>query len=209
MRVTLLGTGTSVGVPMVGCPCEVCRSTDPKDQRLRVSVLVEDKGDNILIDTSADFRQQMLAHHVTHLEAVLYTHEHYDHIAGFDDLRAFQFLSHKAPDCYATKEVAAYIKRTFEYAFGGAIQSGGGLPKVHFTEIGDGLFHVRGLEVIPIPLVHGKLSILGFRIGNFAYLTDCSKIPKASYPLLENLDTLVLDGLRFKEHPTHFSISQA
>jgi phosphoribosyl 1,2-cyclic phosphate phosphodiesterase len=209
VKITLLGTGTSVGVPMIGCKCKTCRSNDPHDKRLRVSVLIEHRKSNIVIDTSADFRQQMLAHGVTHLEAVLYTHEHYDHIAGFDDLRAFQFLRQKAPACYAAPEVAAHIRKTFDYAFGAAIQTGGGLPEVDMIEMDGRPFPLLGLTIIPIPLLHGKLPILGFRIGSFAYLADCSEIPVASYPLLEGLDTFVLDGLRFKPHPTHLSISEA
>ena len=209
MKVTLLGTGTSTGVPMIGCGCAVCRSTDPRDKRLRVSALIEHGNNNILIDTSADFRQQMLALRVTHLEAILYTHEHYDHVAGFDDLRAFQFLNRKAPECYAPEPVAERLRRTFDYAFGAAKQTGGGLPQVTITVIDEHPFTVRDLEIIPVPILHGTLPIFGFRIGNFAYLTDCSKIPEPSFDLLRGLDTLVLDGLRFKPHPTHFSISEA
>jgi phosphoribosyl 1,2-cyclic phosphate phosphodiesterase len=209
MRVTLLGTGTSTGVPMIGCQCRVCRSRDPRDKRLRVSVLIEHEERNILIDTSADFRQQMLSHVVTHLEAVLYTHSHNDHIVGFDDIRAFQFLRRKAPTCYADAATAAHIRRTFDYAFGAATQTGGGLPQVPIELIDERPFDLFGLHVIPVPLIHGNLSILGFRIGGFAYLTDCSKIPEASFPLLDGLDTLILDGLRPKPHPTHFSIAEA
>ncbi len=194
---------------MIGCNCKTCRSDDPRDKRLRVSVLIEHGNKNIVIDTSADFRQQMLLHHVTHLEAVLYTHEHYDHIAGFDDLRAFQFLRQKAPVCYATASVTERLRKTFDYAFGAAIQTGGGLPEVNIVEISDRPFPLFDLEIIPIPILHGTLPILGFRIGKFAYLTDCSEIPEPSYPLLEGLDTLVLDGLRFKPHPTHLTIEQA
>ena len=209
MNITLLGTGTSTGVPMIGCPCATCHSSDSRDKRLRVSVLVEQGDKNILIDTSADFRQQMLAHTVTHLEAVLYTHQHYDHIAGFDDLRAFQFLKKKSPVCFATQETYDHIRKAFDYAFGSALQSGGGLPKANFTIIDNTSFDVEGLHVIPIPLKHGNMNILGYRIGPFAYLTDCSAIPDRSFELLQGLDTLVLDGLRFKPHPTHFSIDEA
>ena len=194
---------------MIACTCKTCRSNDPRDKRLRVSVLIEHGVKNILIDTSADFRQQMLTHHVTHLEAVLYTHEHYDHIAGFDDLRAFQFLKQKPPICFASPETARHIRRTFEYAFGAARQAGGGLPKVEIIEIDKQPFNLYRLSITPIPLFHGTLSIFGFRIGSFAYLTDCSAIPEVSFPLLKNLDTLVLDGLRPKPHPTHLSIPQA
>jgi len=209
MKVTLLGTGTSTGVPMIACSCAVCRSTDSRDKRLRVSALLQNGKDNILIDTSADFRQQMLAHEVRHLEAILYTHEHYDHIAGFDDLRAFQFLNRKAPACYAPEPVAERLRTTFDYAFGNAKQTGGGLPQVQITPIDDQRFTVCGLEIIPVPILHGIMPIFGFRIGNFAYLTDCSEIPEPSFALLKGLDTLILDGLRFKPHPTHFSISEA
>jgi phosphoribosyl 1,2-cyclic phosphate phosphodiesterase len=209
MKITLLGTGTSVGVPMIGCNCATCRSTDPRDKRLRTSALIEHSGKNILIDTGADFRQQMLTANVRHLEAVLYTHQHYDHIAGFDDLRAFQFLKQKAPKCFATAEAANHIRHTFEYAFGNALQKGGGLPEVEITEIDERPFDLFGLRIIPVPIFHGQLPILGFRIGKFAYLTDCSEIPNASYALLEGLDTLILDGLRFKPHPTHFTIEEA
>jgi phosphoribosyl 1,2-cyclic phosphate phosphodiesterase len=209
MKVTLLGTGTSTGVPMIGCPCAICHSTDWRDKRLRVSALVQRGEHNILIDTSADFRQQMLGLGITHLEAILYTHQHYDHIAGFDDLRAFQFLHRKSPVCYALQETYDHIRSTFDYAFGGAIQSGGGLPKAAFTVIDESPFDVLGLHIIPVPLLHGAMKILGFCIGPFAYLTDCSAIPETSYPLLVGLDTLVLDGLRFKTHPTHFSIAEA
>jgi phosphoribosyl 1,2-cyclic phosphate phosphodiesterase len=209
MKVTLLGTGTSTGVPMIGCPCATCHSSDPRDKRLRVSVLLQHGDRNILIDTSADFRQQMLSHNITHLEAILYTHQHYDHIAGFDDLRAFQFLKKKSPACFASQETYNHLRKTFDYAFGGATQSGGGLPKANFIVIDERPFELKGLPIVPIPLLHGSMKILGFRVGAFAYLTDCSAIPSASFKLLDGLDTLVLDGLRFKAHPTHFSIEEA
>ena len=151
----------------------------------------------------------MLKAKVTHLEAVLYTHKHYDHIGGFDDLRAFQFLKQKAPICFATPETAQHIRRTFDYAFGAALQKGGGLPEVKIKEIGVRPFQLFGLKVMPVPLFHGNLPILGFRIGKFAYLTDCSEIPESSFGLLGGLDVLILDGLRFKPHPTHLSIEQA
>lgn len=209
MQVTLLGTGTSTGVPMIGCSCRTCLSDDPHDKRLRVSALIEVNSKNILIDTSADFRQQMLTRNVKRLDAILYTHHHYDHIAGFDDLRAFQFLTRKSPQCYATEECFSFIRRTFAYAFGEAMQQGGGLPSVEFTMIGEEPIVIQGIEVQPIPLLHGKLPMVGYRIGGFAYLTDCSSIPERSYDALRDLDILVLDGLRYKQHPTHFSIAEA
>jgi phosphoribosyl 1,2-cyclic phosphate phosphodiesterase len=194
---------------MIGCTCRVCRSDDPRDKRLRVSALIEYAGSNILIDTSADFRQQMLGLDVRNLDAILYTHSHYDHISGFDDLRAFQFLAKKSPMCYAARDTFSYIRRTFPYAFGDAPQAGGGLPNIPFTVIEQEPFELHGLTVTPIPVLHGRLNVLGFRIGPFAYLTDCSAVPEASIALLAGLDTLVLDGLRFKQHPTHLSIAES
>jgi phosphoribosyl 1,2-cyclic phosphate phosphodiesterase len=208
-KITLLGTGTSTGVPMIACNCKTCRSEDPRDKRLRVSVLIEAHEKTIVIDTSADFRQQMLSHKVKELDAVLYTHHHYDHIAGFDDLRAFQFLRHKAPMCYAMRETSDYIQQMFPYAFGKAVQAGGGLPKVPFTVIESSPFKISGLNIIPIPVEHGLVNVLGYRIGSFAYLTDCNRIPDASLALLQGLDTLILDGLRYDPHPTHFSLDEA
>src|ERR1700733_15035563 len=148
MKITLLGTGTSVGDPMIGCHCARCRSTDRRDKRLRPRPRTEHSGKNILIDTSADFRQQMLTAKITHLEAVLYTHKHYDHISGFDDLRAFQFLKQKAPKCFATVETANHIRHTFEYAFGNPLQKGGGLPEVEIIEIDERPFDLFGLRII-------------------------------------------------------------
>ncbi len=209
MRVTLLGTGTSTGVPMIGCGCEVCLSKDPHDKRLRVSAMIESGDTRLIIDTSADFRQQMLAHHVKQISAILYTHHHYDHIAGFDDLRAFLFLYRKAPKCFALQSTYDFIRRTFAYAFGDAIQSGGGLPEADFEIVRDTKFTVEGLDVTPIPLMHGLLPILGYRVGSFAYLTDCNAIPDASLALLQGLDVVVLDGLRYQPHSTHLSIHEA
>jgi phosphoribosyl 1,2-cyclic phosphate phosphodiesterase len=209
MKVTLLGTGTSTGVPMIGCECRTCRSEDWRDKRLRVSALIEQGSTTILIDTSADFRQQMLTYDVKHLDAIFYTHSHYDHIAGFDDLRAFQFLHRKAPPCYANEETAEYIKQTFPYAFGRATQAGGGLPTITFTIIDSAPVHVQDLTVEPLEVMHGVLKILGFRIGGFAYLTDCSAVPDSTIEQLQGLEVLVLDGLRYLAHPTHFSIEES
>lgn len=209
MKVTLLGTGTSTGVPMIGCQCRTCLSTDPRDKRLRVSALLQTETTTVLIDTSADFRQQMLTHDVRKLDAVFYTHYHYDHIAGFDDIRAFQFLHRKAPKCYADQETYDYIRRAFGYAFGDAVQSGGGLPEVSFTVILDEPVTVGDITMQPIPIAHGVMDILGFRAGTFAYLTDCHHVPPASIERLKGLDVLVLDGLRYKKHPTHHTIEEA
>jgi phosphoribosyl 1,2-cyclic phosphate phosphodiesterase len=209
MKVTLLGTGTSTGVPMIGCQCRVCLSPDPRDKRLRVSALIQSATTNVLIDTSADFRQQMLTHDVRKIDAIFYTHYHYDHIAGFDDLRAFQFLHRKSPRCFADLDTFEYIRSTFSYAFGKAIQSGGGLPEVDFRIVDSDPVEIGDLTVEPIKIKHGIITIMGYRIGKFAYLTDCSAIPADSMPKLEGLDVLILDGLRYKEHPTHLTLEQA
>jgi phosphoribosyl 1,2-cyclic phosphate phosphodiesterase len=194
---------------MIACSCKVCTSSDPRDKRQRVSALIESDSTTILIDTSADFRAQMLTHNVRKLDAILYTHYHYDHIAGFDDIRAFQFLKLPVPMCYANQETYDIIKRTFAYAFGDAIQSGGGLPHIPFEMISPMPFQIGDLLIEPVPVDHGAITTLGFRIGKFAYLTDCNHISAASKEKLRNLDTLILDGLRYNPHPTHFSIDEA
>jgi len=210
MRITLLGTGTSTGVPMIACKCQTCTSPDPRDKRLRVSALIQTESTNIVIDTSADFRQQMLHASIRDLDAVLYTHHHTDHIAGFDDLRAFQFLRRRMPMCYALEETYRVIQRTFPYAFGLVENTGGGgVPNIPFTVITDKPFTVNDIEVIPIYIEHGSLTIAGYRIGNFAYLTDCNGIPRESREKLLGLDTLILDGLRWQDHPSHFSIGES
>ncbi|HET6511218.1 MAG TPA: MBL fold metallo-hydrolase [Candidatus Kapabacteria bacterium] len=209
MKVTLLGTGTSTGVPMIGCQCRTCLSEDPRDKRLRVSALIQTASTNVLIDTSADFRQQMLRHDVRRIDGIFYTHFHYDHISGFDDLRAFQFLHRKSPKCYANQETYEYMKRMFAYAFGGAKQSGGGLPEVDFAVVDRNAVHVGDITMQPLHIGHGVLDILGYRAGKFAYLTDCNTIPKESLEQLNGLDVLVLDGLRYSKHPTHLSIDEA
>ncbi len=212
MTVTLLvlGSGTSQGVPAIGCRCDTCRSSDPRDNRLRPSVLLSVDGINILIDTSSDFRQQMLRYGVTRIDAVLYTHHHFDHIGGFDDLRQYNFLQKQAMQLYGLEETLEEIRLTFRYAFGGARQSGGGLPSAHMHPVlGGETFTAGGIPVMPIPVMHGVLPILGYRIGDIAYLTDLNAIPADSYPLLENLDVLVLDALRHRAHPTHYSLEEA
>ncbi len=210
VRITLLGTGTSTGVPMIGCKCRVCTSTDPRDKRLRVSVLIQTDTTTVLIDTGSDFRQQMLRHSVPKLDAILYTHEHFDHVGGFDDLRALQFLKLGVPMCYASERTFESIKRTFPYAFGLVKNTGGGgVPAIPFTVIDTTPFTVGDLLIEPVTLDHGMMDIFGFRIGRFAYCTDCKRIPIGSKEKLRNLDVLVLDGLRYSEHPTHLSIPEA
>lgn len=212
MNVTLqiLGSGTSQGVPAIGCHCETCRSEDPRDHRLRPSVLISAENKNILIDTSSDFRQQMLRFGIAHIDAVLYTHHHFDHIGGFDDLRQYNFLQKTAMKLYGMQDTLEEIRVTFRYAFGAARQTGGGLPSAQLHAVrGEQLFEVSGIPVLPVPVLHGVLPILGYRIGNIAYITDTNDIPSTSMAMLQGLDVLVLDALRHHAHPTHFSLGEA
>lgn len=208
MQVEILGSGTSMGVPVVGCDCDVCKSNDPKDKRTRTSVVVEQNGCRILIDTSADYRQQMLRAGLTDLDAVIYTHYHVDHILGMDDLRSLNILYRRSIPIYASQETMDVIKRVFAYTFSDKIYLSD-VPKVVPNIIDSKPFMINGVKIIPIPLLHGNLSIFGFRIGNFAYCTDVSEIPESSYKLFQNLQVLVLGALRHKPHPTHFSIEEA
>jgi phosphoribosyl 1,2-cyclic phosphate phosphodiesterase len=209
LRITFLGTGTSQGVPMIGCDCETCRSTDPRDHRRRPSVYLEtDDGQAILVDAGPDLRAQALTYNVRRIDALLFTHGHSDHILGVDDLRRFNALQHAPMACYADAQTIWDIRRMFAYVFDPATPRGGGLPQLELFTIA-GPFCVGRQEIVPVPIFHGQRPILGFRFGRFAYLTDCSRIPDDSWALLEDLDVLVLDALRQKPHPTHFSISEA
>ena len=206
---TFLGTGTSAGVPMIGCTCAVCRSTDTRDKRLRPSIhIAVEGGPGVLVDTTPDLRQQALTQGLVRLDAVLFTHSHADHILGLDEIRRFNFMQDAAIPCYATAEVWQSIRRTFHYVFDGVERQGGGIPRIDAHEI-DGPFDAAGLHVVPVPLKHGRLPILGFRFGDFAYLTDCSAIPDASWALVAGVETLVIDALRDKKHPTHFTVAEA
>jgi phosphoribosyl 1,2-cyclic phosphate phosphodiesterase len=208
-RITFLGTGTSSGVPSIGCACDVCTSADPRDKRLRPSIFVEVPGRaSILVDTSPDLRQQALTYRIGRIDAILFTHSHADHILGLDEIRRFNFMQSGAIPCYATPDVWANIRRTFHYIFDGKPRRGGGIPSIETHDIA-GPFAVGGVQVVPVALLHGNDPILGFRFGGFAYLTDCSAIPDESWPLLENVDTLVIDALREKKHSTHFNVDEA
>jgi phosphoribosyl 1,2-cyclic phosphate phosphodiesterase len=208
-RFTILGSGTSSGIPTIACNCPTCTSIDTRDKRLRTSLLIETETTTILIDTSPDFRQQMLTNNVQKLDAVLFTHSHFDHIGGFDDLRAFNYKTRKPVDIYVNEDTLAKLKRTFFYAFEPPEQLGGGVPVVKINFIGAEPIQIGDLTIIPIPLLHGKLSVLGFRIGTFAYCTDTNLIPDESMKLLEGVEILVLDALRYHSHPTHFTIDEA
>ena len=207
MKITILGSGTSTGVPMVGCSCAVCSSTDPKDNRTRASLLVENDGKFILVDTSTDFRTQAIREKIPKIDAVLFTHDHADHVHGIDDLRGFHFLHKNIIPCFASKETMKAISSKFCYIFTGL--SSAGYHKLLEANIIESTFELFGLTITPVPLMHGRMQATGFRFGNVAYLTDCSRIPESSLPLLAGLDTLIIDGLRYTRHPHHFSIDEA
>ncbi len=205
---TVLGSGTSVGVPTIGCDCAVCNSTDPKDSRTRPSILVEYSGRAVLIDTTPDFRQQAIREHIRHLDAVLYTHPHADHLLGIDDLRPLSYRHRpgKLP-LYARPEAAKFIRNMFGYIFAPAYKFGG-LPQLELIEI-SGPVELFGATFEPVSVMHGEIEILGFRFGSAAYLTDHSQIPEASMARLQNLDILFLDALRHQPHPTHSTVENS
>ena len=209
-RVTFLGTGTSHGVPMIACECAVCLSTDPKDKRLRTSIYVDvPDRQRILVDTSPDLRQQAITHRIMRVDAVIYTHSHADHILGLDELRRFSAVQDgRAVQCYATQATWNDIRKTFHYVFDTTPRLGGGIPKLS-SHLIDGPIALGGVRVVPVPLWHGKMPVLGFRFGRFAYLTDCNRLDDAAWPLLEGVETLVVDALRERPHPTHFTVAEA
>jgi phosphoribosyl 1,2-cyclic phosphate phosphodiesterase len=208
---TFLGTGTSVGVPMIGCDCATCRSTNPRNHRYRCSVLIRTDQGNILIDTAPELRLQLLRERVGIVHAVLFTHYHADHLFGLDDLRPIGKYLGGAVPLYCNAETEGKIRTTFSYAFGPEAQSlsAGFVPKLRFERIDNAPFTVLGEQVTPIPLIHAHFNVLGFRIGDVAYCTDVSEIPRSSWPRLEGLKVLVLDALRPQPHPGHFGLDQA
>ena len=208
---TFLGTGTSMGIPMIGCDCAVCQSPNPRNHRYRCAVLIRTPQGNLLIDTPPELRLQLLRERVRVIHATLYTHYHADHLFGLDDLRPLSRSLGRPIPLYCTGEVEGKIRTAFAYAFGPEADSlpSGMIPKLSFERIGTEPFRVLGETIIPIPLVHAHFDVLGFRIGDVAYCTDVSQIPRESWPRLEGLRVLVLDALRFKPHPAHFGLQQA
>ncbi len=209
MNILFLGSGTSTGIPSLCCNCSVCRSGNIKNKRLRSSILVRNKGNHILIDTSTDLRQQCLTNNITHINQVLYTHHHADHVHGIDELRSFNHFNKVVIPCYGNKETIHEIKNNFNYIFDETTQVGGGLPKLTLNIIDNKSFNLGGVSITPLDIIHGKLTILGYRFNKCAYITDCCEIPRESKNQLHNLDTLILNALGFDPHPTHFSLSQA
>ena len=208
MKVTFLGSGTSTGVPVVGCYCSVCTSADERNRRLRQSVKFEIDGKVGIIDTTPDLRQQLLRDPIRRLDFVLFTHSHSDHMMGLDDIRPFNFRQREAITAYASPMTAKAIRRAFAYIWDSS-QIGGGKPQLDLREI-DGPFEHDGIRIVPLPVRHGDWTILGFRIGPFAYITDTNGVPEQSLRLLEGVDTLALDGLRTApRHPTHFTVDEA
>jgi|TARA_B110000263_G_scaffold95115_1_gene83159 phosphoribosyl 1,2-cyclic phosphate phosphodiesterase len=207
MQITLLGTGTSQGVPVIACECEVCISTNPNDKRLRSSVLIEVDGSTIVIDTGPDFRQQILRESISNLDAVLYTHSHKDHVAGLDDVRSFNFKSKKAMDVFCTEDVLLSLKNEFSYIFSEFKYPG--IPRINVTLINNSIFYVNRTKIIPIKALHYKLPVLGFRIKNFIYLTDISEISEVEKQKMLDADLIILDSLRKEPHISHLCLEES
>ena len=207
IRVTFLGTGTSIGVPVITCDCPVCLSDDPRDQRLRTSILLETQGLTFVIDCGPDFRIQMLRERVRNLDAVLFTHEHRDHIAGLDDVRAFNYVLNKKIDIYGTRQVMEMIRTEFPYIFSESRYFGA--PQLTMHHITDQPFSIRGVEFIPIRVLHDKLPVTGFRVGDFTYITDASHISEEEKKKVKGSRVIVLNALRNSKHVSHFSVGEA
>jgi len=208
LRITVLGSGTSLGVPSIGCHCDVCSSSDPRDNRLRPSILIRYDGRSVLIDTTPDFRTQALRAKMNRLDAILYTHEHADHIMGLDDVRPFNFRQKCAIPIFGSEETLAAIRRTFHYIFDGH-SAESSVPQLETHELDGGPFDLFGLEFRPLRLLHGRSKVFGYRFGTAAYLTDHSEIPPESLDQLRGLDVLFLDALRYKPHPTHSTVERS
>lgn len=207
MRVTFLGTGTSQGVPVITCPCAVCHSADSRDKRLRVSVLLETDDKNIVIDSGPDFRYQMLRANVQDLDAIVYTHEHKDHVAGLDDIRPFNYLLQKNIDIYATQRVQEALKREFSYIFADHVYPG--VPQINMHTVTNANFAIGKTQFIPLDVMHYKLPILGYRIGDFTYITDAKTVPQHSLAQIRGTRILVVNALQKEKHVSHFTFEEA
>lgn len=207
MKITFLGTGTSQGVPVIGCPCEVCRSLDYRDKRLRTSVHIEVNGKSFVIDTGPDFRQQMLREDIKRLDAVIFTHGHKDHIAGLDDVRAYNFIQQMDMPVYGQKKVLEQLRAEFYYAFEPTKYPG--IPRLKLIEIHASDFEAGGVNITPLPVLHLHMPVLGFRIGNFSYITDANFIPDETLEKLKGTKILVLNALQRGQHVSHFNLEEA
>jgi len=207
MKITFLGTGTSQGVPIIGCQCEVCQSTDARDKRLRSSILIENEGKTFIIDTGPDFREQMLREDIRSLDAVIYTHEHRDHIAGLDDIRGFNFVMGRAIDVYADTNVQNAIRRMYPYIF--SEEKYPGIPEINLHHIDGSPFTIDKTTFIPVQVMHHKLPVWGFRIGNFTYVTDANYIAQEEKEKIKGSEILVLNALRKEKHISHFTLEEA
>jgi phosphoribosyl 1,2-cyclic phosphate phosphodiesterase len=208
LRVTFLGTGTSQGIPVISCPCEVCHSTNSKDNRLRTSVMIEAAGFNLVVDCGPDFRQQMLREQVKKLDAILFTHSHKDHVAGLDDVRAFNFFQQKPMDVYATTRVQEALRKEFYYAFDPENEYPW-IPKLTLHTITLSPFEIGPFKIAPLEVLHHKLPVLGFRLGDFTYITDASFISENELAKITGIKILVLNALRKEKHIAHFNLKEA
>ena len=211
IQLTFLGTGTSQGVPLIGCECSVCRSTDARDNRLRTSAMVEVGDKRFIIDAGPDFRQQLLREGVRNISAILLTHKHKDHIGGIDDVRALNFVDYPTAihtvHIYATQDTAACVRKDFDYAF--AENPYRGVPKIQLHEFGNDTFEVDGVEITPVKAMHSCFEVMGFRIGALAYLTDIKEICDEELNKLRGVEVLVINALRWKHHDSHLSVEEA
>ena len=207
IKLTFLGTGTSQGIPLIACDCIVCSSLDPKDNRTRSSILVRVGNTQIVIDTGPDFRQHMLREKVKSLDAIVFTHEHKDHIAGMDDVRGFNFIQGKAMEVYCTERVENALRREFAYIFDNSNYPG--VPKINLNRIASDTFVIGEMQLTPIEVLHHKLPVLGFRIGNLVYITDANFISEEEKEKIKNTDVLILNALRHEKHISHFNLQEA
>lgn len=207
MRVTFLGTGTSQGVPVINCQCVVCSSMDYRDKRLRSSIHIEANGKSFIIDSGPDFRQQVLSNQITQLDALIFTHQHKDHIAGMDDVRGFNFSQQKDMPVFATHEVIQQLKQEFAYVF--AADSYPGVPRVHVHEIENKPFEAEGVTFTPIEVLHYKLPVFGYRVQNFTYITDAKSVAEEEKEKMKGTEVLVLNALQHKQHLSHFTLEES
>lgn len=207
MIVTFLGTGTSQGVPMIGCSCDVCTSGDPRDKRLRTAVWIQAGDASMVIDTGPDFRYQALRAQIPRLDAILYTHGHKDHTAGMDDIRAYNYWQKEAIDIFASEETQEVLRREFQYVFSGPRYPG--IPEVNVHTIDTEPFTVRGVDILPVKVLHYRMEVLGFRIGDFTYITDANYLPESAWQQIKGSRVLVLNALRHEKHISHFTLAEA